>query len=139
VGAEFVINAYHQLWRIEKRFPMSKHDLQARPICHHKRESIDAHLTIVFAALGSATTSSTKLAGASRNSSELRAATAPSALKPDGKSSLPQTRYPTNYATRSPKSTAALPRQPVPPPRRPAANRNGASRHFLTIASGGAS
>ena len=30
---------------------MSKHDLQARPIYHHKRESIEAHLTIVFAAL----------------------------------------------------------------------------------------
>ena len=30
---------------------MSKHDLRARPIYHHKRESIEAHLTIVFAAL----------------------------------------------------------------------------------------
>jgi transposase len=30
---------------------MSKHDLKARPIYHHKRESIQAHLTIVFAAL----------------------------------------------------------------------------------------
>ncbi len=30
---------------------MSKHDLRARPIYHHKRESIDAHLTVVFAAL----------------------------------------------------------------------------------------
>jgi transposase len=50
-GADFVIDAYHQLWRIEKSFRMSKHDLQARPIYHHKRESIDAHLTIVFAAL----------------------------------------------------------------------------------------
>lgn len=30
---------------------MSKSDRQARPIYHHKRESIDAHLTIVFAAL----------------------------------------------------------------------------------------
>ena len=30
---------------------MSKHDLQARPIYHHKRESIDAHMSIVFAAL----------------------------------------------------------------------------------------
>jgi hypothetical protein len=39
------------LWRIEKSFRMSKHDLQARPVYHHKRESIDAHLTIVFAAL----------------------------------------------------------------------------------------
>jgi hypothetical protein len=30
---------------------MSKHDLQARPIYHHKRDSIEAHLTIVLAAL----------------------------------------------------------------------------------------
>jgi hypothetical protein len=30
---------------------MSKHDLQVRPVDDHKRESIDAHLTIVFAAL----------------------------------------------------------------------------------------
>jgi Transposase DDE domain len=51
VGAEFVIDAYHQLWRIEKAFRMSKHDLQARPIYHHTRESIEAHLTIVFAAM----------------------------------------------------------------------------------------
>ena len=48
---EFVIDAYHQLWRIEKAFRMSKHDLQARPIYHHTRDSIEAHLTIVFAAL----------------------------------------------------------------------------------------
>ena len=46
-----MIGAYHQLWRIEQSFRMSKHDLRARPIYHHKRESIDAHLTIVFAAL----------------------------------------------------------------------------------------
>jgi transposase len=50
-SAEFVIDAYHRLWRIEKTFRMSKHDLRARPIYHSKRESIDAHLTIVFAAL----------------------------------------------------------------------------------------
>jgi hypothetical protein len=49
--AEFVIDAYHRLWRIEKSFRLSKHDLQARPVYHHKRESIQAHLTIVFAAL----------------------------------------------------------------------------------------
>ena len=48
---EFIIDAYHQLWRIEKSFRMSKHDLQARPIYHHKRESIEAHLSIVFTAL----------------------------------------------------------------------------------------
>jgi hypothetical protein len=49
--AEFVMAAYHQLWQIEKSFRMSKTDLRARPIYHHKRESIEAHLTIVFAAL----------------------------------------------------------------------------------------
>ena len=48
---EFVIDAYHQLWHVEKSFRMSKHDLRARPIYHHKRESIDAHLSVVFAAL----------------------------------------------------------------------------------------
>jgi hypothetical protein len=51
VTAEFVISAYHQLFQIEKSFRMSKSDLQARPIYHRKRDSIEAHLTIVFAAL----------------------------------------------------------------------------------------
>ena len=50
-SADFVIDAYHQLWRIEKSFRMSKHDLQARPIYHHIRESIEAHLSIVVAAM----------------------------------------------------------------------------------------
>jgi hypothetical protein len=50
-SAEFVIDSYHRLFQIEASFRMSKHDLAARPIYHHKRESIDAHLTIVFAAL----------------------------------------------------------------------------------------
>jgi hypothetical protein len=49
--ADFVIGAYHRLFQIEKSFRMSKHDLQARPIFHHKRESIEAHLSVVFAAL----------------------------------------------------------------------------------------
>jgi len=30
---------------------MAKSDLQARPVYHRKRDSIEAHLTIVFAAL----------------------------------------------------------------------------------------
>ena len=50
-SAEFVIGAYHRLYEIERSFRMSKHDLAARPIYHHKRESIAAHLSIVFAAL----------------------------------------------------------------------------------------
>ncbi|WP_420830355.1 IS1634 family transposase [Mycobacterium heckeshornense] len=49
--AQFVIDAYHQLWRIEKAFRMSKHDLQARPIYHRTRDSIEAHLSVVFAAM----------------------------------------------------------------------------------------
>ena len=30
---------------------MSKHDLPARPIFHHQREAIEAHLTMVMASL----------------------------------------------------------------------------------------
>jgi len=51
VTPEFVIGAYHQLFQIEKSFRMAKSDLQARPVYHRTRESIEAHLTIVFAAL----------------------------------------------------------------------------------------
>jgi hypothetical protein len=51
VTADFVIGAYHQLFQIEKSFRMAKSDLQARPIYHRTRDSIEAHLTIVFAAL----------------------------------------------------------------------------------------
>jgi len=50
-SAEYVISCYHQLWHVEHSFRMSKHDLKARPIFHHTRESIDAHLAIVFAVL----------------------------------------------------------------------------------------
>jgi len=49
--AEIVIEAYHNLFQIEKSFRMAKSDLQARPIFHQTRESIEAHLTICFAAL----------------------------------------------------------------------------------------
>lgn len=50
VSAQFVIGAGHRLLHIEKSFRMSKHDLQV-PIYHGKRDSIEAHLTIVSAAL----------------------------------------------------------------------------------------
>jgi transposase len=46
-----VIAAYHDLWKVEKSFRMAKTDLRARPIFHHQRDSIEAHLTVVFAAL----------------------------------------------------------------------------------------
>ena len=51
VTAGFVISAYHQLFETERSFRMSKNDLQARPIYHRKRDPIEAHLTIVLAAL----------------------------------------------------------------------------------------
>jgi hypothetical protein len=46
-----VIAAYHDLWRVEQSFRMTKSDLRARPVFHHQREAIEAHLTVVFAAL----------------------------------------------------------------------------------------
>ncbi len=46
-----VIDYYHQLFQVEKSFRMAKSDLKARPIFHYKREAIEAHLTIVLAAL----------------------------------------------------------------------------------------
>jgi len=46
-----VISSYHDLWQVEASFRMSKSDLRARPIFHRTRESIEAHLTIVFTAL----------------------------------------------------------------------------------------
>jgi hypothetical protein len=51
VSTEFVIGSCHQLFQIEKSFRMAKSDLQARPIYHRTRDAIEAHLTIVFAAL----------------------------------------------------------------------------------------
>jgi transposase len=51
VTAEFVIGSYRQLFQIERSFRMAKSDLQARPVYHHLRDSVEAHLTIVFAAL----------------------------------------------------------------------------------------
>jgi hypothetical protein len=48
---EQVINYYHQLFLVEAAFRMAKTDLKARPIYHRKRDAIEAHLTIVLAAL----------------------------------------------------------------------------------------
>lgn len=76
-GPEFVIDAYHQLWHIEKAFRMSKHDWQARPIYHHLRELIEAHLSIVVTAMAVSHYSSTKPVGASKNSFAPHAATEP--------------------------------------------------------------
>jgi hypothetical protein len=46
-----VVAAYQDLYQVERSFRMAKSDLAARPIFHRIRDSIEAHLTIVFAAL----------------------------------------------------------------------------------------
>ncbi|CAJ1501219.1 IS1634 family transposase [[Mycobacterium] burgundiense] len=46
-----IIAKYHDLWHVEKSFRMSKTDLDARPMFNRMRDAIEAHLTIVFAAL----------------------------------------------------------------------------------------
>ena len=46
-----IVAAYHDLFQVERSFRMAKTDLRARPMFHHQRDSIEAHLTIVFAAL----------------------------------------------------------------------------------------
>ena len=49
--ASEVITSYHDLWHVEQSFRMSKTDLKARPIFHHTRDAIEAHLTVVITAL----------------------------------------------------------------------------------------
>ncbi|HET7474671.1 MAG TPA: hypothetical protein VFJ97_01440 [Dermatophilaceae bacterium] len=44
--ASEVIESYHDLWHVEQSFRMSKTDLRARPMFHHTRDAIEAHLTI---------------------------------------------------------------------------------------------
>jgi transposase len=46
-----VVAAYHELYQVERSFRMAKSDLAARPMFHQIRDSIEAHLTIVLAAL----------------------------------------------------------------------------------------
>lgn len=46
-----IIDRYHDLWRIEKSFRITKSDLEARPIFHQLDDTIVSHLIIVFAGL----------------------------------------------------------------------------------------
>lgn len=48
---DVIIDRYHDLWRIENSFRITKSDLEARPIFHRLDETIKAHLVIVFAGL----------------------------------------------------------------------------------------
>lgn len=46
-----IIDQYHNLWKVEKAFRMSKSDLIERPIFHRLEKRIGAHLTICFCSL----------------------------------------------------------------------------------------
>lgn len=48
---ELVIERYHQLYKIEQVFRISKHDLKTRPIFHFKEDPIRLHILICFMAL----------------------------------------------------------------------------------------
>ena len=45
-----IIENYGHLWKIEKAFRISKHDLRIRPIYHRLQRRIEAHITINFVA-----------------------------------------------------------------------------------------
>jgi transposase len=46
-----VIERYHELYKIEQAFRISKNDLQTRPIFHFKEQPIKLHILICFMAL----------------------------------------------------------------------------------------
>lgn len=47
---EQIIDNYGHLWKIEKAFRISKHDLRIRPIYHRAKRRIEAHICIAFVA-----------------------------------------------------------------------------------------
>lgn len=51
VGSQTIIERYHDLYKIEQAFRISKHDLQTRPVFHFKEEPIRLHILICFMAL----------------------------------------------------------------------------------------
>jgi hypothetical protein len=106
VTAEFVISSYRRLSEIEKSFRMAKSDLQARPIYHHQRDFIEAHLTIVFAALAVSRWIERQTGWSIRKFVKTAAATAPSRSRPAPTPSPPPTPCPTTSARPSTPSTA---------------------------------
>lgn len=51
IDNQTIINRYHELYKIEQAFRISKHDLQTRPIFHFKEDPIKLHILICFMAL----------------------------------------------------------------------------------------
>lgn len=48
---KMIIDRYHELYRVEQAFRISKNDLQTRPIFHFKEQPIKLHILICFMAL----------------------------------------------------------------------------------------
>jgi transposase len=46
-----IIDRYHELYKIEQAFRISKNDLQTRPIFHYKEQPIKLHILVCFMAL----------------------------------------------------------------------------------------
>jgi transposase len=51
VDNKTIIERYHELYKIEQNFRISKNDLQTRPIFHYKEQPIKLHILICFMAL----------------------------------------------------------------------------------------
>jgi len=51
LGANEVIKQYHNLWKVERAFRMSKSDLKERPIYHRYSSRIKSHLLVCFVSL----------------------------------------------------------------------------------------
>lgn len=48
---QMIVDRYHELYRVEQAFRISKHDLKTRPIFHYKQDPIQLHILVCFMAL----------------------------------------------------------------------------------------
>lgn len=51
LNVDVIIKEYHNLWRVEKAFRMSKNDLRERPVYHFLHKRIISHLLVCFVSL----------------------------------------------------------------------------------------
>lgn len=51
IKSKDIIAQYHNLWRVEKAFRMSKNDLRERPVYHQQLKRVKSHLLLCFVSL----------------------------------------------------------------------------------------
>ena len=100
-----VIASYHDLWHVEQSFRMSKTVVRARPMFHRTKDAIEAHLTIVFAALAVSRWIEGTTGWSIKKFVRTDTATAPSKSKPAPTPSSPPAPCPTTSARPSASST----------------------------------